>query len=138
MAGNAKEIAEKLNTLFDMGGAGNTAVCNALEKACLKIEGEAKRKVPVKTGTLRNSITHKTDSRTLEGAVGTSVPYAPYVEIGTGIHSSQGNGRDTPWIYTDPKTGEKIFTRGSKPHPFLKPALDENTGEILKYFENIL
>ena len=140
MANNADEIAEKLNNLFKPGGEGFRALSSAMDRACIGVEGSAKRKAPVRTSNLRNSITHmqQTDGGSLVGYVYTSVPYAPYVEIGTGIHSSQGDGRQTPWIYVDPATGKKIFTRGSYPHPFLKPALDENKSAIEKCFEGIL
>jgi HK97 gp10 family phage protein len=138
MDSNAAQIAKKMEKLFDTGGEGRTALLGALEKACIGVEGAAKRKAPVRTSNLRNSIKHDVVEAEMTGYVGTSVPYAPYVEIGTGIYSSQGDGRKTPWIYTDPETGDKIFTRGSHPHPFLKPALDENKSAIEKCFEGII
>ena len=140
MANNAAEIEAKLNSLFKPGGEGFMALSSAMDRACIGVEGSAKRRVPVKTGNLRNSITHmsQSDGGAFYGYVFSSVPYAPYVEIGTGIYSSQGDGRQTPWIYVDPATGEKIFTHGSHPHPFLKPALDENISAIVKCFEGIL
>lgn len=136
MSNNAAEIAEKLAKLFEPGGEGYKALSDALEKACVGVEGAAKRRAPVRTSNLRNSITH--DVQELTGYIGTNVEYAPYVEIGTGIYSSQGNGRQTPWIYIDPSTGEKVFTRGSHPHPFLKPAVDENISAIEQCFEGII
>ena len=138
MANNGHEIAAKLNKLFEPGGEGYKALSSALDRACVGVEGAAKRKAPVRTSNLRNSITHDVRPDEMTGYVGSSVPYAPYVEIGTGIYSSQGDGRKTPWIYTDPATGEKVFTHGSHPHPFLKPAVDENESAILKCFEGIL
>jgi HK97 gp10 family phage protein len=134
----ASEIAGKLAKLFELGGEGYRALSDALDKACIGVEGSAKRRAPVRTSNLRNSIRHDVRMEETTGYVGTSVPYAPYVEIGTGIYSSQGDGRKTPWIYTDPETGEKVFTRGSHPHPFLKPAVEENESAILKCFEGIL
>lgn len=140
MSSNAKEIAAKIENLFKPGGEGFAALSSAMDRACIGVEGAAKRRAPVRTSNLRNSITHMTqmDGTGLTGFVFSSVPYAPYVEIGTGIYSSQGDGRQTPWIYVDPATGEKVFTRGSHPHPFLKPAMDENLTAIEKCFEGIL
>lgn len=135
---SGSEIASKLHNLLNPGGEGYTALSSALEKACIGVEGSAKRKCPAKTGNLRNSIMHVVKMEEFAGYIGSSVPYAPYVEIGTGIYSSQGDGRKTPWIYVDPSTGEKVFTRGSHPHPYLKPAVDENISAILKCFEGIL
>ena len=59
-----------------------TDIDKVLEKACILVENEAKRKCPVDTGQLRASITHNVSEGT--GVVGTNVEYAPYVEYGTG------------------------------------------------------
>lgn len=111
------------------------ALKQALEKGCLIVERDAKMNAPAVTGNLRNSITHQIDS--LTGYIGTNVEYAPYVEIGTGIYSSMGDGRQGGWAYYDAQ-GIKHFTMGSRPHPFLKPALDGNKSAIEKCFERIL
>lgn len=108
----------------------------AMDKACLVVERAAKQKAPVESGNLRNSITHEVVSGK-EGLIGTNVPYAPYVEIGTGMYSSEGNGRQGGWCYCDAE-GKFHFTYGSQPKPFLKPALDESHDAILKCFEGIL
>jgi HK97 gp10 family phage protein len=55
---------------------------DAVKKAALKLEGEAKRLCPVDTGRLRNSIETQRIDRYTYG-VGTGVEYAPYVEFGT-------------------------------------------------------
>jgi hypothetical protein len=68
-----------------------------LTKACLLVENDAKKRCPVDTGQLRQSITHEVEGNT--GVIGTNVEYAPYVEYGTGIHAKDGNGRQTPWSY---------------------------------------
>ena len=70
-------------------------VNQAMEQACILVENEAKIKCPVDNGLLRNSITHyiEDNPNELVGVVGTNVEYAPYVEFGTGIYSSLGNGR---------------------------------------------
>lgn len=139
MSSNASEISEKLTKLLQPGGEVFEGLTSGLEKACIGVEGAAKRRAPVKTSNLRNSITHAVNvGEALTGYVFTAVPYAPYVEIGTGIYSSMGDGRQTPWIYVDPETGEKIFTHGSRPHPYLKPALDENLSAVEKCFEGII
>lgn len=70
---NAREIAEAIAT--------QTAA--ALETVGLLAEGYAKKKCPVDTGRLRNSITHTVDSTALEAFIGTNVEYAPHVELGT-------------------------------------------------------
>lgn len=106
-----------------------------LTKACLLVENDAKRKCPVDTGQLRQSITHEIEGNT--GVVGTNVEYAPYVEYGTGIHARDGNGRQTPWSYQR-ADGEWITTRGQMPQPFLEPALLENEKKIKSLFRKAI
>lgn len=113
-------------------------IAEALEKACLLVETDAKKKCPVGDGQLRQSITHKVDIENMEGIIGTSVEYAPYVEIGTGIYSSEGTGRKTAWMYKDEKSGEWHRTRGSKPKPYLQPAMEENKSKIQDLFKGII
>ena len=106
----------------------------ALEKACLVVENSAKKNCPVNDGQLRQSITHAVEGT--KGEVGSNVEYAPYVEIGTGIYSTEGTGRQTPWSYQDAK-GEWHTTRGMEAKPFLKPALEENRSKILDCFKEL-
>ena len=73
----------------------------ALTKSCLLVEESAKTLCPVDSGRLKGSIRSQVDNNV--GQVGTNVEYAPYVEIGTGLYSSTGDGRkDVPWRYKDP------------------------------------
>lgn len=59
-----------------------TAACaRALEIVGGMAETDVKAVTPVDTGNLRNSISHRTDGST-EVEIGTSVEYAPYVELG--------------------------------------------------------
>ena len=61
------------------------AIEASLEEIGLVAEGYAKRKCPVDTGRLRNSITHQVEAGERSGKVyiGTNVEYAEYVELGT-------------------------------------------------------
>lgn len=106
-----------------------------LNKACILVENDAKKKCPVGTGELRNSITHEVEGT--EAIVGTNTEYAPYVEFGTGIFSSMGNGRQTPWSYQDVE-GHWHTTIGQQPQPYLNPALDENRSKIVDLFKEEL
>lgn len=103
----------------------------SLGRACAIVERSAKQKAPKGDGALRRSITSKVDG--LTGVVFTPLEYAPYVEYGTGLFAEDGNGRtwDLPWVYQDEK-GEWHSSSGQEPHPFMRPALDENRQEILR------
>ena len=99
------------------------------------VAGKAKEKVGVGTGALRadtRSLGVEIVGDEVHGAVGNSLEYAIYHHQGTGIYAEEGNGRKTPWVYEDPKTGEKIYTRGSKPNPYLKDTIEQEQSTISK------
>ena len=119
------ELIVKLNNMAD-----ESKIQQQLGLACALVERSAKKKAPKDTGALRRSITSKVDG--LTGIVFTPLEYAPYVEYGTGLFADNGNGRkDVPWNYQDDK-GEWHSTRGQKPQPFMRPALNENRTEIIR------
>lgn len=91
------------------------AVMRALERCGLQAEGYAADLAPVDTGNLRDHISHTVDASEPAAYVGTNTEYAPYVELGTGIHYP--GGRDTPWIYQDAK-GDWHRTNGQRPQPW--------------------
>lgn len=72
-----------------------------LEKIGFLVEAEAKLRTPVDTGTLRRSITSRTEEESV--TIGTNIEYASHVEKGT---SNQ------------------------KPQPYLTPAVEENKDKI--------
>ena len=108
----------------------NLDLSPVISKCCLIVERDAKENCPVASGELRRSIESRVEGN--DGEVGTSLFYAPYVEYGTGLFSSQGNGRkDVPWFYQDAK-GNWHSTCGNHPHPFLIPAYENNKDRIRK------
>ena len=119
------ELIVKLNNMAD-----ESKIQQQLGLACALVERSAKMKAPKDTGALRRSITSKVDG--LTGIIFTPLEYAPYVEYGTGLFAENGAGRkDVPWNYQDDK-GEWHSTRGQKPQPFMRPALNENRTEIIR------
>lgn len=104
----------------------------ALGKACALVERSAKQKAPKGTGELRRSITSKVehDGGNPVGIVYTPLEYAPYVEFGTGLFAEEGGRQDVPWNYQDDE-GNWHSTSGMKPHPYMRPALNENR-ELIK------
>ena len=96
---------------------------------------KAKEKVGVGTGALRadtRSLGVEIVGDEVHGAVGNSLEHAIYHHQGTGIYAVNGDGRKTPWSYDDPKTGEKIWTKGSKPNPYLKDTIEQEQSAISK------
>ena len=108
---------------------------SALGLACAVVERKAKQKAPKDSGQLRRSITSKVEN--LEGVVFTPLEYAPYVEYGTGLFAEEGGRQDVPWNYQDDK-GVWHSTRGQKPQPFLRPALNESREEIVRIMEEAI
>lgn len=118
---NIEQLTTKLSKIATID------LTDVLTECCILVEGTAKTLCPVRDGQLRQSITHEVNPQM--GVVGTNVEYAPYVEIGTGIFSSAGTGRQTPWTYQDAE-GNWYTTVGQHPQPFLRPALKQNQKEI--------
>lgn len=79
----------------------------------------------IRTGNLRNSITHQVESGKDEItiAVGSNVEYAPFVELGTGKYAD--GGRQTPWRYQDAQ-GNWHTTSGMPARPYLRPAVEDH------------
>ena len=96
------------------------ACLRALERCGMHGEGYAKDLAPVDTGNLRNSISHKVDSKEPAVYIGTNSEYGAYIELGTGEHYP--GGRQTPWVYKDAR-GRWHRTSGQKAQPYLKPAV---------------
>lgn len=100
----------------------------------------------VDTSRLINSITYAVDDAQKTVTIGTNAqsdsgtwpngyeaqpsPYPIYVELGTGIYAENHNGRPTPWYWYDMKTKQWHFTRGVKPRPFLRPAVEDHIDEL--------
>jgi HK97 gp10 family phage protein len=98
-------------------------VAKALEKIGIYLDGEIVKNIDrykaVDTGRLKGSIMHKVEDMAVYN--GTNVDYAMYQEFGTGIYAENGQGRQAPWAYQTAEGGW-IWTRGSKPRPFLRDA----------------
>lgn len=106
----------------------------ALEAVGISAEAFAKLySIPVRTGRLRNSISHAVKGDDVY--IGSNLYYAPFVELGTGIHASDGQGRKSPWAYQDSK-GVWHNTIGIKPRHMLKKAASEHTEEYKRIIEN--
>lgn len=114
------------------------------------------------TGTARNSITYEVKDDAVY--VGSSLEYFPYLELGTGIHASNGQGRKGWWVYVldgdenyEKKDDGKIIyteeeakriaaflrsqgldahaTNGIKPGHMIRDAISEHTEEYKKRVE---
>ncbi|RXM53944.1 HK97 gp10 family phage protein [Clostridium tetani] len=108
-----------------------------LEAAVLLIQSQAKVLAPVDTSNLKTSIDHKIQVSKLEAYIGTNCDYAIYVEFGTGEFAENGRGRKGGWVYTNSE-GKTIFTKGSKPKPYLRPAYRQNKQALIQLLNKYL
>ena len=101
------------------------AVRAGVEGVCDFIKERAQALAPLRTGRLRDSIFTKIDERliSIRGYVAPNVPYAAYVEFGTGIRGEMSAGAGGgPYSPTWP---------GMAAQPYMRPALDEAKDAML-------
>ena len=106
------------------------AVEASVTAACNLIQTAAQGYCPVDTGALRDSITVEVDSSgsTVVGHVGPHMPYADYVEYGTGQRGAASEGAGAgPYSESWP---------GMAAQPYMRPAVDENKPAILDLFQS--
>lgn len=103
------------------------AVQASVQAAVELIQQTAQIYCPVDTGALKDSITTEVNETgsTVVGSVGPHMPYADYVEYGTG---SKGDP-EAPYSHVESWPGMPA-------QPFMRPALDESKGSILDLFRS--
>lgn len=126
VSANLRKLANELDSKY---------LTKAMAEACAVVRNDAVELAPHRTGALQRSIDFEVSEDGTEGIVYSNLEYAPYVEVGTGIYSTKGGGRDTPWAYKD-QDGWHI-TKGQPAQPFLEPALQQNTSKIKECFEGL-
>jgi HK97 gp10 family phage protein len=101
------------------------AVVASVQASLDMVENAAKGYCPVDTGALRDSITSEisTSGKTVVGKVGPHMPYADYVEYGTGRRGDPG----APY-------GHVMSWPGMVAKPYMRPAFDESKGKIVDLF----
>lgn len=84
-----------------------------MEQACALVEKDAKKRCPVDTGNLRNSIASRVEETDSEvaGIIYSTVDYAPFVEFGTLTQKAQ---------------------------PYMIPAVTENRTAITSYLQEAI
>lgn len=129
-----EDIIQKIEDITDI-----SKIESAIGRACALIERSAKQNAPKGNGELRRSITSKIDrdGNGVVGTVFTPLEYAPYVEYGTGLFAENGGRTDVPWCYQDDE-GEWHSTSGMHPHPFMRPALNENREQVMRLLKEAI
>lgn len=125
-----KEFAEQLARIG--GAAAGQALVGAVTAGALIVQNAAKEKAPFRSGTLRRSIrTEPAEVSATHAAVviGTGEVYAAVQEFGAVIVPVRARALR---FEDPPKSGHIVFAqRVHVPaHPYLRPAMDENIGNV--------
>lgn len=117
---NMDRLMRKLERL----GRDKAALTRGIQKATIKVQGDAKMLAPVDTGQLRNSIQADTSEvrGQVVGKVHTNIEHAPYIEFGTG---QRGDASPSPPKYDGSLSYRQDWT-GMPAQPFLFPAAQQN------------
>lgn len=100
----------------------DAAITDYLERLATEIEADAKAACPVKTGRLAESIEHEVNGHVAR--IGSNVPYAAIVELGSGPHIIRATrakvlaNRETGEIF-----GPVVHHPGTRAQPYLRSAL---------------
>lgn len=96
-----------------------------LHEAAGELVSETRKNSRVDTGQTKNSYEYRIEESSTEqkAVIGSPLENAVWEEFGTGEYALGGNGRKTPWVYTD-RHGEKHVTKGKTPNQPMKRAYD--------------
>ena len=118
-----------------------------ISRSVIQIEADAKRIVPTDTHTLQRSITHEvqTSGANVTGRVGSNLVYAPVVEYGRSPGRMPPPGALAGWLRRKGIDEQYAFVvarsiarRGTRPRPYLKPALEKNRQAISREMDQVL
>ena len=131
-----ERLQAALNTVPEVVRA---AQAEAMRLSVLTVEGEAKGRVPRRTGRLFSSISSKVEPlpNGMEGRVGTSVEYAHAVEFGARAHVIAPVQAQ---VLAFEIAGRRVYAAqvhhpGNPPKAFLRPALEHSLTAIRGYFQ---
>ncbi len=122
-----EELKRKL-----VGSRADVPVARFLDRAAFTVQGAARKKAPVDTGRLRNSIGTESPTRRMR-RVGPSVDYGEPVEMGSRPHWPPP-GVMAKWAkrhgMTESTARFAVAKRGTKAQPYMQPAADESETKI--------
>jgi hypothetical protein len=129
---DSNSIGKSINILGGTADAIKQAIYEEVERICQIGEDEAKARVHVKSGDLKESITHKVkkSKRKIKGTVSAGTDHAMFHEFGTGLigRDSGYPGDTSGWTY-DYKNQE---WPGHKANPYMYEAAKRMEEEMKK------
>ena len=127
-----KYNGDLLKSILTIDDVLRTKIIDEAKAAALNVETGAKRDCPVDNGTLRNSIhiEEQLNGNSYSVLIGSDIPYAPYVEFGTGDFVTYlPEYEDFAYQF---KGTKKVV--GMNPHPYLIPNYEE---EKIRFIERL-
>lgn len=115
---------------------GEKAVAFLLE-AVAELQAQTARNSRVDTGQTKGSWDTYVDETVLEAVVGSTLENAIWEEFGTGEYALNGDGRKTPWVYTD-RHGVTHLTNGKRPNRALWNAFEAQKPKLIKKAEELM
>ena len=140
MSGFMQRILDRLNNRMDARAMRHEErdLQDLLNEAGAEGAQYARINAPFDTGALRESIGYRIEGD--EIVISATVPYAPYVEYGTGMRGENPTG---PYVIRPVRAqalrfvvngrvvfAKKVTHRGIKAQPFLRPALRHAAGVV--------
>lgn len=113
------------------------AVVAYLFEAGMELSSQTARNQRIDTGQTKGAWTYIVDEDAKEVVIGNPLENAIWEEFGTGEYALNGDGRKTPWVYTDRK-GETHFTHGKKPNRALWNAFQTLKPKLIKRAEALM
>lgn len=128
-----KGLAGVMREIKNLEKNANKATNRGLAKVARMIQSDAKAKVPVDQGVLKNSINIELLPEEIKAKIYASAKYAPYQEFGAGPFT------EVPAGYED--YAMEFFVNGkgtTRPQPFLFPAAFKNIDKLVPLVEEEL
>ena len=102
-------------------------VKDVIEQTLDFLKEELKKRIPVDTGELLQSVEVTLDADRLGGKLLINNQYAIYVNYGTGIYAEGPGGsraKRIPWVYFNDRLGRFIWTHGQRAQFFWEPSVE--------------
>ena len=131
---NLTGIDSLKNTIQKLDEKLTKEVSNEINASSLKIQSDAKKLVPVDMGYLRNSIVLDGELGSLTYNVEARMPYAAYVEFGTGGKVSIPTGYEE---YAALFKGTRKVA-GMRSQPYLIPSFEMEKPKLIKRLNEML
>lgn len=112
------------------------AIVAYLFEAGMELSSQTARNQRIDTGQTKGAWTYIVDEDAKEVVIGNPLENAIWEEFGTGEYALNGDGRKTPWVYTD-RQGETHFTHGKKPIRPLWNAFESVKSKLIKRAETV-